>query len=149
MTPTATSTPDTGTELASRLRLAVMRLARRLRQLSQEPITQSQLSALAVIETHGPLTLGELAAHERVQPPTMTRIMAALEEESLVVRQVDPTDRRIARVTMTPTGRRLIERIRSRRTAYLVQRLRAFTAEEVAILERAAGLLERMAEDGR
>ena len=141
------TTPET--ELASRLRLAVMRIARRLRQQTQDPITPSQISALATIEHHGSITLGELASRERVQPPTMTRIVAALEEESLVVRTVDASDRRIARMSVSPEGARLLDRSRRRKNVYLANRLRGFTAEEVAILDKAAGLLERMVGEER
>lgn len=135
------------TELASRLRLSIMRLARRLRQQTQDPVTPSQISALAVIEHAGPLTLGELASLERVQPPTMTRIVAALEEQGLVVRQVDANDRRVARLTIAGAGKRLLERSRGRKNVYLAKRIRSFTPEEIETIERAAGLLERMAED--
>src|SRR5881227_2139715 len=95
------------TELASRLRLAVTRLARRLRQQAEGEATPSQLSALASVERLGPITLGELAAVERVQPPSMTRIVARLEESGYVTRVVDPTDRRVARAGITDAGREL------------------------------------------
>lgn len=147
METTRTVTPET--EQASRLRLALMRLARRLRQQTQDPITPSQISALACIEHHGPLTLGELAAHERVQPPSMTRIISLLEEESLVVREVDAADRRIARVSITAGGRRLLDRSRSRKNAYLAARLRGFTRAEREMIERALPLLERMVGEDR
>jgi DNA-binding MarR family transcriptional regulator len=137
------------TELAPRLRLAVMRLARRLRQHGQEAITASQLSALVTIEREGPLTLGDLAAFERVQPPTMTRIVSGLEEQNLVARDADPTDRRISLARVTPQGRRLLERSRSKKTAFLASRLRTLTAEDRDVLEKAAGLLERLVEDER
>jgi DNA-binding MarR family transcriptional regulator len=144
-----TTTVRTETELASRLRLAVMRLARVLRQKAQDSITPSQLSALVSIEREGPVTLGALAGLESVQPPTMTRIVAGLEEQGLVQREVDQTDRRIARVRMTSQGRKLLERNRSRKTAYLASRMRGLTAEELEVLARAAGLLERMTEGER
>jgi DNA-binding MarR family transcriptional regulator len=144
-----TATVPTDTRLASRLRLAVMRLARVLRQKAQDSITPSQLSALVSIERDGPVTLGELAALESVQPPTMTRIVAGLEEQGLVQREVDPADRRISRVRMTPQARKLLERNRSRKTAYLASRMRGLNAEELDVLARAAGLLERMTEDER
>src|SRR5437588_12070837 len=105
-----TTTVQTDTQLASRLRLAVMRLARILRQKAQDQITPSQLSALVSVERDGPVTLGELAALESVQPPTMTRIVVALEEQGLVLREADPADRRIARVHVTTAGRKLLER---------------------------------------
>lgn len=135
-----TVTPD----LAPRLRLVVMRLARRLRQQGDAGATPSQVSALATIEGHGPMTLGELAAHERIQPPSMTRIVAALAEDGLIARETDPSDRRVARVRLTTEGKRALERSRSRRTAYLASRMRGFTPEELDAIERALPLLERM-----
>ena len=144
-----TTTVQTDTQLASRLRLAVMRLARILRQKAQDQITPSQLSALVSVERDGPVTLGELAALESVQPPTMTRIVVALEEQGLVLREADPADRRIARVHVTTAGRKLLERNRSRKTAYLASRMRGLSTEELEALERAAGLLERMTADER
>ena len=145
----ATTTAPTDTQLASRLRLAVMRLARVLRQKAQDSITPSQLSALVSIERAGPVTLGELASLESVQPPTMTRIVAGLEEQGLVQRDVDPADRRVSRVRMTQLARKLLERNRSRKTAYLASRLRGLSQEDLDVLARAAGLLERMTEDER
>ncbi|TMK50569.1 MAG: MarR family transcriptional regulator [Actinobacteria bacterium] len=144
-----TTTVQTDTQLASRLRLAVMRLARILRQKAQDQITPSQLSALVSVERDGPVTLGELAGLESVQPPTMTRIVVALEEQGLVLREADPADRRIARVHVTTAGRKLLERNRSRKTAYLASRMRGLSAEEREVLEHAAGLLERMTADER
>src|SRR5205823_13932113 len=125
-----TTTAATDTQLASRLRLAVMRLARVLRQKAQDSITPSQLSALVSIERAGPVTLGELASLESVQPPTMTRIVAGLEEQGLVQRDVDPADRRVSRVRMTQLARKLLERNRSRKTAYLASRLRGLRQED-------------------
>ena len=109
------------TELASRLRLSVTRLARRLRQQAgaEAEVTPSQLSALSTVDRLGPITLGELAAVERVQPPTMTRIVSGLEEAGLVARKVDDNDRRIARVQTTVAGQRFLERSRSRKNAFL------------------------------
>jgi DNA-binding MarR family transcriptional regulator len=135
--------------LASRLRLAVMRLSRRLRQQTPDAITPSQISALSVIEGSGPLTLGELAGLERVQPPTITRTVAALEELGLVLREVDASDRRVARVSIAPNGRKLLERSRSRKNVYLAQRLRGLSHEDLEVIERAATLLEGMAEADR
>jgi DNA-binding MarR family transcriptional regulator len=136
------------TGLPSQLRLAVMRLSRRLRQEDVGDITQSQLSALATIERAGPLSLGDLADLERVAPPSMTRIAGRLEEAGLVVRNVDATDRRIARVAISETGRELLKQTRTRRDAYLATRLRALSPEERATLARALPLLERLARDG-
>src|SRR5438105_10288527 len=120
-------------ELTSRLRLAVGRLGRRLRQQAASgDLSQSQQSALFTVEHHGPITLGDLAAHERVQPPTMTRIVAALEELGLVHRDVDAADRRIARVSITAEGQRLLDRTRTRKNAFLAVQLGRLTADELA-----------------
>jgi DNA-binding MarR family transcriptional regulator len=131
-------------ELAARLRLVVMRLARRLRQQSEGDATASQLSALGSVLKLGPVTLGELAAVEQVRPPSMTRIVAALEEAGLVEREVDPRDRRVARVRASQKGQRFAERARARGHVYLSQRLAALGADELADLERAVAILDRL-----
>lgn len=138
------------TELGSRMRLALMRLARRVRQEALGgDVTQSMLSALAVVDRLGPLTLGELAAAERVQPPSMTKIVARLEEAGLVVREVDARDRRVARVQVTDAGHRFAERSRSRGSAYLARRLRTLSDRDRAVVEAAIPVLERLLEDDR
>src|SRR5436190_4576648 len=109
----------TDDELTSRLRMVVTRLSRRLRQEANEGAPPSQLAALATVERHGPITLGDLAGHERVRPPTMTRIVAGLEETDLVRREIDPSDRRVARLSITPGGSRLLARSRTRKDAFL------------------------------
>jgi DNA-binding MarR family transcriptional regulator len=134
---------DEAVQLAHGLRLAVMRLARRLRQLADAGITPSMLSALSSVERLGPLTLGELASAEKVQPPTMTPIVARLEAEGLVRREVDPDDRRVARITLGRPGKQLLDRSRSRKTAYLARRLRALSPAERDVVRRAVGILER------
>jgi DNA-binding MarR family transcriptional regulator len=133
-------------ELASRLRLVVARLARRLRREMEGDVSPSQISALSSISRLGPLTLGELSAAESVRPPTMTRIVAWLEEGGLVARTADPTDRRVARVTVTPRGQRFLDRNRRRKDAFLASRLRALDSDDRATLARAVELLERLAE---
>ncbi len=135
--------------LGSQLRLAVLRLSRRLRQQAVGDITPSQLSALTAVERHREVTLGELAAIERIAPPSMTRIAARLEERGLVERHVDSSDRRVARLAVSPSGRQLLETIRSRRDAYLAARLQVLTAEEREVLEKAVPLLERLASEDR
>jgi len=98
---------DATAGLAVRLRLAIARVHRRARQeaiTTGDDLTATRLAALATIENHGPLTLGDLAAMEQVQPPSMTRIVARLEEQGFVAREVDPDDRRVSRVRLTPTG---------------------------------------------
>jgi DNA-binding MarR family transcriptional regulator len=134
-------------ELAGQLRVAVMRLARRLRQEAGQPATPSQLSALAAILRAGPLTLGRLATVERVRPPTMTRIVTALEEAGLVERRTDPADRRICLVSATDAGRAFAEETRSRRDAWLAARLAELDPADSAQLTRTLGLLEELAGD--
>lgn len=140
----------TAPTLGSQLRLAVLRLSRRLRQQSAGGITPSQLSALAAVDAHGEVSLGELATIEQIAPPTMTRIAAHLEEQGLVERRADTADRRVARVAVTAAGTDLLAEIRTRRDAYLAARLRELSAEERALLAKALPLLERLAaEDTR
>jgi DNA-binding MarR family transcriptional regulator len=136
-----------GDELAASLRLAIVRLARRLRQEDTTTgATISQLSALGVINAHGPITLRDLSARERVQPPTMTRLVAALEADGLAVREGDPEDRRIVLLRTTSKGRKLLEDSRQRRTAFLVAGLASLTPGERRRLEAALPLLERLAQ---
>lgn len=144
MTPAATASE---LDLAARLRLAVTRLARRLRQQADLPgVSPTQIAALSTIERSGPMTLGALAAAERVAPPTITAAIGKLEEQGLVHREVDATDRRVVRVQVTPAGRKLLERSRSRKNAYLERRLRDLPAADRATLERAAQILEGILE---
>jgi DNA-binding MarR family transcriptional regulator len=137
---------ETETETASRLRLAVTRLHRRLRQQSAGDLTASQASALASIERLGSPTLGELAARESVQPPSLTRIISALETRGLVSRVADPADRRVARVAATPAGVATLEERRSLRDAYLVRRLHQLPSEDREGLGALTALLEHLAE---
>jgi DNA-binding MarR family transcriptional regulator len=134
----------TDAELASRLRLAVTRLHRRLRQHSAGGLTQSQASALASIGQLESPTLGALAARESVQPPSMTRVVAALEALGHVARVVDPADRRVARVTLTDSGRDVLQRSRSLRNAYLADQLRRLSPEERRGMGELTVLLERL-----
>jgi DNA-binding MarR family transcriptional regulator len=132
------------TALAARLRLGVTRLARRLRQEAEAGVTPSMLSALSSAERQGSLTMRDLCNAEQVQPPTMTRIVASLVEAGLVVREADLADGRVAWVTVTTDGRRLPERSRRRKEAYLAKSLRALEPEELRTLEAAAEILERL-----
>jgi DNA-binding MarR family transcriptional regulator len=138
---------DSETEIAARLRLAVLRLSRRLRQQVAGAVTSTQVSALATVERLGAPTLGELAASEQVRPPSMTKIVVGLEEAGLLRRQVDADDRRVARVTLTAEGRRVVQRSRSLRTAYLARRLRRLSVTERRALGELVGLLERLVEE--
>ncbi len=138
--------PDaTDTELAARLRVAVTRLHRRLRQHSAQGLTQSQASALTTIDQLGSPTLGELAAGESVRPPSMTRVVGALEAIGYVSRITDPDDRRVTRVTLTSKGEAVLRRSRSRKTAYLAARLHQLSSDDREALADLTGLLERLA----
>jgi DNA-binding MarR family transcriptional regulator len=137
----------TEAELASRLRLAVTRLARRLRTQLPGGLSPSQLATLSSVEHLGPITLGELSSVERVTPPTMTKIVACLEEQGLVSRTVDPNDRRVARVEATAAGLTFLEASRQQKDAYLARRLQALDDDERETLERAAELLEWILDD--
>src|SRR3954447_2606118 len=111
-------------QLPTRLRLVVTRLARRLRQEANSGISPSMAAAPASIDRLGPLTPSELAEVERIQRPTATRAIANLETAGLIVREGDPSDRRVCRVRTSAEGRRLLKRVRSRKNAYLARRLR-------------------------
>src|SRR5215210_2368524 len=140
-----TSPPD----LAVRLRLAITRTSRRLRQEAGTGLSPTLTAALATVDRHGPLTPSELAARERVQRPTATRLVARLEELGLLQRAADPVDRRSSLLSVTPEGRALLEEMRGRKTAYLAHRIQKLDAEERAALDRAAAILERLLEDDR
>jgi DNA-binding MarR family transcriptional regulator len=133
-------------DLAVRLRLVIARTARRLRQEAGSELSPSQAAALATIDRHGPLTPSELADRERIKRPTATRVIAWLEEAGLVDRTPDPQDGRSSLVTLTPAGRLLLDRVRTRKDVYLARRLRELEPEERATLDRAAAILERVLE---
>jgi len=141
-----TSTTETKEELAPRLRWAITRMARRLRQESGVDLGPSQVAALATVERHGPLSPSELADREGIKRPTATRIVSHLEEAGLVERVKDPADGRASILSATPKAKNLLKRLRARKTAYLAKRLSAMDAEDRRTLERAAGLLEEMLE---
>ena len=140
-----TTTPD----LAVRLRLAITRTSRRLRQEAGTGLSPTLASALATIDNHGPLTPSELAARERVQRPTATRLVARLEELGVLQRAADPQDRRSSLLSVTPAGRALLEEQRQRQTAYLAKRIEGLEPGERAALDHAAAILERLLEDDR
>lgn len=134
-------------ELASRLRLAITRMARRLRQQGDPALSPSLVAALSTIERLGPLTPSELAEAERVQRPTVTRIAARLAEAGLIERSADQRDARVARLAVTAEGRRVLKALRTRKTAYLARRLERLDPEDRAALERAAEVLERLLDE--
>jgi DNA-binding MarR family transcriptional regulator len=132
--------------LASRLRLAVVRLNRRLRaQRTSRTISLTQLSALSTLHKCGALTPGQLAAKESVQPPSMTRVIAALEELDYVERRPHPTDGRQAIVEVTDKGLAFVQESISAREAWLDRQLAELSGEERDALSRAAEIIDRMA----
>jgi DNA-binding MarR family transcriptional regulator len=134
------------------MRISVSRLARRLRveRLGlggpETALSDIQLAALAALERKGSMTPGELAEHEKVQPPSMTRVIAVLEERGLVLREPHSTDRRQVILTATADGKDLVQRVRRRREAWLAQRLQELTPEERQILRQAAPILEKISQ---
>jgi DNA-binding MarR family transcriptional regulator len=136
--------------LATALRISVSRLARRLRVERQAEglasLSDTQLAALSVLEKHPAMTPGELAEHEKVQPPSMTRVIAVLEERQLVMRAPHPTDRRQVVLSVTEEGRALVIQARRRRDAWLAKRLKELTPDERAVLRAAAPVLEKLSQ---
>ena len=147
------TTPDQERELAeltSRLRLAITRTARRMRQESGGELSPTLIAALATIEVHGPITPSELAEIERVQRPTATRVATTLERDGLIVRAADPSDGRASLLSASAEGRALLRRVRRRKNAYLARRLHELDGAELDALERAAEVLEHLlADDSR
>jgi len=136
-------------DAAARLRMGIVRTARRLRQEAAAEatgLTPTSTAALATIERHGPLTPSELARLERVRRPTVTRTLGCLEREGLVERTPDPADGRSSLVSVNAAGRERLRRLRGRKNAYLARRMRDMPAEDIGVLERAAEILEGMLE---
>jgi DNA-binding MarR family transcriptional regulator len=132
------------TDLATRLRLTLVRASRRLRQEVGTELSPSQTVALSTIERHGPMTPSELAARERIQRPTATRVLTRLAEAGLVERTPDPHDGRSSLVTATPAAKALLAELRTRKTAFLAERLDQLDPDDRAVLDRAADILEGM-----
>jgi DNA-binding MarR family transcriptional regulator len=137
-----TADPVAYAETAARLRVAVARLARQLRQHSPGGLTPSQWSALVTVEGHQPLRIGDLADRESVSAPTATRLVASLEESGLLSRTTDPADRRTAYVALTTQGAEKLEWVRSVLTASLAQRISAMPDADVRRLVELLPLLE-------
>ena len=134
----------TANEIAASLRLSATRLARRLRQESSTGLSPSQLSALAVIDNYGPLTLGALADYERVAPPSITKVVSKLEADGLVVRTPCAEDRRVARVSTSAKGRALVAETRRRKTAWLTSRVQQLDEDQQRRLAQALEVLEAL-----
>jgi DNA-binding MarR family transcriptional regulator len=143
---------QTDAALATAMRISISRLARRLRVErlglggTETVLSDIQLAALAALERHESMTPGELADHEKVQPPSMTRVIAVLEERGLVRREPHATDRRQVILTVTDEGRDLVQRVRRRREAWLAQRLQELTPHERQTLRAAAPILEKISQ---
>ena len=149
MVTTSATRDERIAEAAARLRLAIVRTARRMRQEAGADLSPTLIAALATIDRHGPLTPSELADVERVKRPTATRIAAALERDGLIERAADPADGRACLLSASRDGAALLKRVRSRKNAYISRRLRKLGDEDVETLERATEVLERMLEDPR
>jgi DNA-binding MarR family transcriptional regulator len=147
MTPSVEAVSRTDAGLASQLRVSVMRLARRLRN-ERDPensLGLGALSVLGVLLRHGESTVGQLAAHERVQPPSMTRTVSCLVDGGYAVRRPSDTDGRSTLVAISDKGRELLLAERRRRDAWLAQRLKDLTPDERDLLRQVAPLIERLA----
>jgi DNA-binding MarR family transcriptional regulator len=132
--------------LAHDLRLAVMRLSRRLRsQRVNTTVTLTHLAALSTLQRHGPMSPGELAGYERVQPPSMTRVVVALENMGLVTRTPHPTDGRQVIIDLTPAAEDLLGDEARAREAWLTGRLQELEPEERATLREAASIMDKLA----
>ena len=132
--------------LAHDLRLSVMRLSRRLRnQRVNTAVTLTHLAALSTLKRHGPMSPGELAAYERVQPPSMTRVVVALENLGLVTRTPHPTDGRQVIIDLTPAAQELLADEARAREAWLSSRLQELSAEDRAVLREAAAIMDKLA----
>ncbi len=145
--PDADSRSTDSAAMASRLRLSAARLARQLRQQSSVGLTPSQLSALTSISRRGPLTLGDLAEHERVSPPTITKIVRKLIAAGLVAKAADPDDRRFSVAATTVEGEALLAASREKRDAWLAVRLEALEEDQRRRLADALDVLEALVED--
>ncbi|HEX3705117.1 MAG TPA: MarR family transcriptional regulator [Mycobacteriales bacterium] len=139
----------THAETAARLRVAVARLARQLRQHSPGGLSPSQWSALATAEAHGPLRIGDLAEREGVTAPTATRVVASLEELGLLSRASDPSDRRTSYIALTQEARDKLESTRRIQSTELVQRLSAMPAADVQRLVDLLPILESLLAEDR
>ena len=151
MESVVTTTPGKADEDApavdvTRLRVALARLARRLRKHELAGLTPTQLAALATVERSGPMRLGDLAAAEGIAPSTLTRLVTALEESGYVRRHADPSDARASTLVITPRGHDTLERLRTESTLVLAASLRLLTPAQCSALAEALPVLELLAE---
>ena len=145
MTSALSSIP--AAELASRLRPSLLRLTRLVRnQRVDTSVTLTHLSAMVTLENHGPMSAGELATCEKVQPPSMTKVLATLEDRGLVRRDAHPDDKRQAIIAITDEGRKLLDSERRSRNAWLSRRLESLDPDERRVLETCIPILDKLAE---
>ena len=133
--------------VAANLRMAMMRMVRRIKKQTDGEHSVSEISALASLTRLGIITVGELAESEGVSRPSMTVMVGNLMEQGLVSKEADASDRRLVRVRVTPAGDRVLAASRTRRNAYLAKRLRSLSADELTTLEVAAEILDRMVKE--
>jgi DNA-binding MarR family transcriptional regulator len=134
-------------EDAARLWLAILRIARTIRQRATSTVTPSQLTVLVTVERHGPITLGEIAARERMQPPSASRIVSALEQRGLVDRHTDPTDRRVSLIDVSPAGRAFVAEHREWGRSWIAGRVDQLDPADVERIRAALPALEQLLED--
>ena len=139
----------TSTEVAGNLRLALMRTVRRLRKETDGEHSVSVIAALGSLNSHGPLTLSELADAEGMSRPSITVLAASLVDQGLIAKEPDESDRRLVRIHLTPSGKRALDQSRTRRNVFLARRLATLSVEELRTLDRAATILVRLVVDGR
>jgi len=144
----ATSPTRSRAGLAEDLRISIARLSRRLRAQGGSSLSATQHAALAAVDRNRSMTPGELAEHEKVQPPSMTRVIAALEDQRLLIRRPHPTDGRQVVLNLTDKGRELLKEERRRKEAWLARRLQELTNQERAILRQAAPILDKLSKAG-
>jgi DNA-binding MarR family transcriptional regulator len=131
-------------DLADRVRTIITPLARQLRQHANDGLTPTLLSAIGTIGRRGPITLGDLAARERVSPPMITKLVGRLQTQGLVARTTDETDRRVSRVALTETGEQWLAEARARRNMWLAQRLATLTRRDRRVLAASLPVIERL-----
>ncbi|HUF99609.1 MAG TPA: MarR family transcriptional regulator [Ilumatobacter sp.] len=147
-----TTTPSAATEIdlvgsaadLDRLRVVMLRLARRIRTNAPDTITATQLSMLGTIMRHGPCTISFIAEIEHVQPPSASKIVASLEMQGLVAREADPADRRCSKMVITPAGLDLVAHVREAGRSWLASRLEDLNDTELQLLAQAVPALEQL-----
>ena len=144
---TASRAATGSSDVAARLRLAVARLQRIVRQQAMGGLNLAEGSCLAIIDHHGPMPLSDVASRENLSAPTVTKIVVRMERQGLIERLADPADRRVSLVAVSEQGAALLEQLRSSRTAYLHRKLRELSDEDLHRLLEALPVLENLASE--